>query len=186
MRWSLVIVVAGCATPAPKQNDHPWVPPDDEQRSVTWRASHPPAPAEYTFAWDQVRASNEKWLSVPPTQPCDPRHKGLQERGVECLHGSGGKLEIAALDINTRPGVDSHHIQIVIDRGADATLTTAWFAAVLDDAGHPRTPWVHLDTVLRETALFPVELPIQGLKLATHAHVAVVQDMPANPREGAR
>jgi hypothetical protein len=102
---------------------------------------------------------------------------------VDCIP-SGHKLEIAALAVTTRRApsevTNDRHRYLLIDRGRrDATLTTDWFAAILDDRGRPRTSWAHLAYVKDAEAALVIDLPIPGVEIrAGKTHVAVVQEVP--------
>jgi len=110
------------------------------------------------FPWESLRERNEKWLSNPSDDHCDPRNRHLRRKGEsECYPPSNVQLA-ATITRAARAKHDQSRTSLTVDRGYSASVTSDYFISLLDADGRPATPWVHPSRVERDFSEF--ELPI--------------------------
>ena len=67
--------------------------------------------------------------------------------------------------------------EIWLDLGSDALLTKKWYAALIDENGHPLMEWVHLDWVAKWDCAMTV--PFNNNRIDEEsARVALIQELP--------
>lgn len=103
----------------------------------------PPADDRYRFEWHQLRDEYAAFRSSPiGSETCDFRERSFRQ-SVNCP----GPHQMAGLVLKAAGGRKEGTVGIVIDRGRRDMITTEWMVAVLDDEGHPVTPWAPIDAL---------------------------------------
>jgi hypothetical protein len=82
-----------------------------------------------------------------------------------------------AAKVREKRMIDDGHTELRIDLGADALISKKWYAALIDEHGHPIMGWVHLDWVARWDSGITVPINHYEIKRES-ARVALVEELP--------
>jgi hypothetical protein len=122
----------------------------------------------YRFEWQQLRDDYEAFKKAQ----YDPHGCDFQvppsRQSVVC-HGPHG---MAGRAVQTGSGTKPGTAGIVIDRGARVMITMDWKVALLDDEGHPITPWAPLDHLRRDDESY-ANVETTPWVAAQHLHVGM-------------
>ena len=141
---------AACSSPPAPTSDHAAgaTPARDAGANETMARSPTDASGGevdgYRFAWQQLRDEYAAFRKSPiGSDSCDFRRHDYRQ-SVICP----GPHEIAGLVLRAGGGRKPGTEGIVIDRGSRDMITRDWTAAVLDDQGHPITPWAPVEDLI--------------------------------------
>ena len=169
------LLIAACSTPAPKQEKLVYVPPDDEQKSVDWRAAQPDAMGgAWRFDWDFYRANYDKLMKTPiGSTSCDWRAKPRKD--VECLPMDRPRQHAARV-FRVDPD-DTDGVILTLDIGDNDKLTKEWWGALIDDKGHRVSDWVHPHHIARDIS--QIQIPhISRYEASKFTRAALLKQKP--------
>jgi hypothetical protein len=108
-----------------------------------------PADYKYTFDWQRLR---DEYETTGRRERCEVRNDVFKP-----TRRCPGPYEMAGRAIESG-GRSTTITAIRIDRGAHDMITTDWMVALLDDDGHPITPWAPILKVQRYESYADVEI----------------------------
>lgn len=175
---------AAAAAPRPESRTAPTPPlpatPDEpEEPNALPRppsAQQPPTRQPYTFDWERVRKAWEEIKATPSEKLlCDPWTGGATRKYVYCKPDVV-KGKRAARVTMTRP-LGQDRTEVWLDLGVEDLRRKKWYAALIDEQGHPIMEWVHLEGVaMRDSAMIA---PIDYYRIDREtARVALVEELP--------
>jgi hypothetical protein len=174
MRALVVATWVGCSAPVAMP---PLVtPPAPLGVAVDAPAGEPEARElpddRYAFEWQELRDDYEAFRKSPvdTSDPCDIRRSTYRQT-VHCP----GPNQLAGLVPRFTPGRQPRTAGLIIDRGLRDLVTTDWTVALLDDRGHPLTPWAPVLELRRDDECY-AEVEIAPGEVARHRHVGMRAD----------
>ena len=128
------------------------------------------------FPWAAWRERNDKWLSNPSDDHCDPRNRHVPRKGEsECYPPSN--VQLAALVISAHSAHDPAITIFTLDRGDLASVNADYYISILDADDRPATKWVHPSRIQQQST--QIELPHRiavSIKFG-ETHAAVVEHL---------
>ena len=166
MRCFAISIAASCssaAKPAPPSRQQTIVAPRAGSASDAGIVAAAPVAAiagdekfPRIFQWAERRQRNEKWLSRPSDDHCDPRNRHVPRKGeAECYPPSN--VHLAAILVSAYPARDRTRAVFTLDRGEWASITSDYYVSLLDADDRPATKWVHPTRVDQQSC--QIELP---------------------------
>jgi hypothetical protein len=129
----------------------------------------------YTFEWERIRKNWEKIKATPYSQfACDPWTGAPTRKGVCCLPGV--KPTMAAKVKMTRP-LGQDRTEVWLDLGVEDLISKKWYAALIDEQGHPIMEWVPLEGVTQRDSVMIAPLNHHRINEQT-SRVALVKELP--------
>jgi hypothetical protein len=168
-----VVAVVACSTPSPRI-DKPVASTSGDAATtdaaaavtVDGRPTDDDAPYRPRFDWQQLRddytryRKGERWFV-----------DGCKFHAAPQTLGCMGPIEVAGQVLRAVDASEGR-VAIIIDRGAADMITPEWTVAVLDDEGHPLTPWTSIGHMRGDHECY-AEVEASGFAKVRDRHVGM-------------